>query len=59
MLMSRDLALSRGADTLGYIVSSAMVGCDPAFMGMGPVPAVRAAIEKVTGVIITVSEEER
>lgn len=46
VLMSRDLALSRGADTLGYIVSSAMVGCDPAFMGMGPVPAVRAAIEK-------------
>lgn len=46
VLMSRDLTSSRGAETLGYIVSSAMVGCDPAFMGMGPVPAVRAAIEK-------------
>ena len=45
--MSRDLAASRGLATLGYIVSSAMAGCDPALMGMGPVPAVRAAVNKV------------
>lgn len=47
MLMSRDLAMSRGIDSLGYIVCSAMVGCDPAIMGMGPVPAIRAAVDKV------------
>lgn len=46
VLMSRDLAMSRGIDSLGYIVCSAMVGCDPAIMGMGPVPAIRAAVDK-------------
>ena len=45
--MSRDLAVSRGVSPLGYVVSTAKVGCDPALMGMGPVYAIRAALNKV------------
>ena len=45
--MSFELALSRGVSPLAHIVSTAQVGCDPALMGMGPVPAIRAALQKV------------
>lgn len=45
------LASSAGAERLGLkplarIRSSAVVGVDPRFMGMGPVPAVRKALER-------------
>ena len=45
--MSRDMAQSRGMEPLARVVSTAMVGCDPAIMGMGPLPAIRSALEKV------------
>ena len=47
VLMSRDLAMSRDLTPLAHVVSTALVGCDPALMGMGPVPAIRAALDKV------------
>lgn len=46
MMMSRDTVTSRGVEPLGWVVSTAQVGCDPALMGMGPVPAIRAAVAK-------------
>jgi acetyl-CoA C-acetyltransferase len=45
------LTTERGADELGReplarIVSVAAVGVDPAYMGIGPIPATRAALER-------------
>jgi acetyl-CoA acetyltransferase family protein len=37
---------ARGLKPLGRIVSWATVGVEPSFMGMGPVPAIRKALEK-------------
>jgi acetyl-CoA C-acetyltransferase len=46
LLMSREEATRRGLEPLARIVSWAEVGVDPAFMGIGPVPAVRLALNK-------------
>src|SRR3546814_17038849 len=46
VLMSADDAAKRGAPVLGRIASWATCGVDPAFMGIGPVSASRAALEK-------------
>jgi len=46
LLMSAAEASSRGLQPLGKIVSSAMAGVEPEVMGVGPVPAVRKALEK-------------
>ncbi len=46
VLMSADEAARRGSRVLARVVSWASVGVDPAYMGVGPVPAVRKALEK-------------
>jgi acetyl-CoA C-acetyltransferase len=46
VLMSADEAAKRGSTVLAKVVSWASVGVDPAYMGIGPVPAVKKALEK-------------
>lgn len=46
VLMSADLAESRGLEPLGRVVSWAAAGVDPRYMGIGPVPATRLALER-------------
>ncbi len=46
VIMSADEAKRRGLKPLARIVSWAQAGVDPAFMGVGPVPASRKALEK-------------
>jgi acetyl-CoA C-acetyltransferase len=46
VVMSAEAAAKRGATVLGRIVSWATAGVDPAFMGIGPVPASKKALEK-------------
>lgn len=47
VLMSASRARSLGCKPLARIVSYAVVGVDPDYMGIGPVPAVKAALGKV------------
>lgn len=44
LLMSADRAKALGIKPLARIVSMAVAGCDPAIMGIGPVPAVKKAL---------------
>lgn len=46
VLMSGEEAERRGAPVLARVKSWASVGVDPAYMGIGPVPASRLALEK-------------
>jgi acetyl-CoA C-acetyltransferase len=46
VLMDRGLAERRGVKPLARLVSYALAGVDPAYMGMGPVPASRKALER-------------
>jgi acetyl-CoA C-acetyltransferase len=46
VLMSAEEAEKRGSPVLAKIVSWATAGVDPAYMGIGPVPASRKALEK-------------
>ena len=46
VLMSAEEAERRGAPVLARIASWASCGVDPAYMGIGPVPASRKALEK-------------
>ncbi len=46
VLMTAEEAKKRGLTPLARIVSWATAGVDPAIMGIGPVPATRAALEK-------------
>lgn len=46
VLMPADLAESRGLEPLGRVVSWAVAGVDPRYMGIGPVPATRLALER-------------
>ena len=46
VVMSEDKAKELDCEIMGTIISYASGGLDPAFMGMGPVPAVKAALEK-------------
>jgi acetyl-CoA acyltransferase 2 len=39
-------ARAKGAKPLGRLVASAVVGCDPELMGLGPAPAARAALTR-------------
>ena len=45
VLASEDAAGSLGADPLARIVATGVAGVDPAYMGIGPVPAIRRALE--------------
>jgi acetyl-CoA acetyltransferase family protein len=46
VVTSAARAKARGVKPLGRIVSSAVVGCDPELMGLGPAPAARAALAR-------------
>jgi acetyl-CoA C-acetyltransferase len=46
VLMSADKAKELGLEILGKIVGYASAGVDPSIMGIGPVPAVKKALEK-------------
>ncbi|SAK52281.1 beta-ketothiolase [Caballeronia temeraria] len=46
LMMERDEAERRGAKPLARLVSYAHAGVDPAYMGIGPVPATRKALER-------------
>jgi acetyl-CoA C-acetyltransferase len=46
VLMTEENAAKRGITPLARIASWATVGVDPAIMGIGPVPATKAALEK-------------
>ncbi|XP_072358635.1 acetyl-CoA acetyltransferase, cytosolic isoform X4 [Scyliorhinus torazame] len=46
ILMKKSEALKRNLTPLARVVSWAQAGLDPAVMGIGPVPAIRKAVEK-------------
>jgi len=46
VVMSEDRARQLGKASLGTVLAYASGGVDPAFMGMGPIPAVRKALDK-------------
>jgi len=46
LVMSEDKAKDHGLKPLAKIRSYAMAGIDPAYMGLGPVPAVRKILQK-------------
>ena len=46
VLMERRVAEARGAKPLGRIVAYGHAGVDPAYMGIGPVPATRHALQR-------------
>jgi acetyl-CoA acetyltransferase family protein len=46
LLTTAEQAKARGLQPLGRIVSWAVVGVDPSRMGIGPAPAIRAALAK-------------
>jgi len=47
LLMSKEKARSLKVEPLGTIRSYASGGVDPAYMGLGPIPAVKKALKKV------------
>lgn len=46
LLMEGELARELGYRPMARVLSSAVAGCDPSFMGLGPVPAIRKALER-------------
>ncbi|MDG5788859.1 acetyl-CoA C-acetyltransferase [Evansella sp. AB-P1] len=46
VIASNEYAEKRGLKPIARLVSHAVVGVDPTIMGIGPVPAIRAALEK-------------
>jgi acetyl-CoA C-acetyltransferase len=46
LLMEREAAQARGLKPLARLVSYAHAGVDPRYMGIGPVPATRIALER-------------
>ena len=46
VLMSRDKANALGIKPMGKLVAYAGGGLDPAYMGLGPIPAIRKALKK-------------
>ncbi|GAB7525668.1 beta-ketothiolase BktB [Paraburkholderia sp. 2C] len=46
VLMERGVAEKRGIEPLGRLVAYAHAGVDPAYMGIGPVPATRKVLER-------------
>jgi len=45
-MMSRDKANELGLKPMGRIISWANGGLDPAYMGLGPIPAIQKALKK-------------
>ncbi len=46
VLMEQGLAAKRGLQPLGRLVAYSFAGVDPKYMGIGPVPAVKAVLKK-------------
>jgi acetyl-CoA C-acetyltransferase len=46
VLMERGLAAKRGLEPLGRLIDYSYAGVDPKYMGIGPVPAVKALLKK-------------
>ena len=46
VLMEAERARSLGFEPIAYVGASASAGVDPAYMGIGPVPAIRKAISR-------------
>ena len=46
VLMAKDVAEAKGLKPMARLVDYAFAGCDPKFMGIGPVPAIRNVLEK-------------
>lgn len=46
LIMSEDKAKELGLEPIGYLAGWAAAGCDPARMGLGPVPAVEKLFRK-------------
>jgi acetyl-CoA acetyltransferase family protein len=46
VVTSASNARAKGKKPLGRLVASAVVGCDPELMGLGPAPAARAALAR-------------
>ena len=46
VVMSKDKAAEKGIKPMASIVSYASVGVDPAYMGIGPIPATQMALDK-------------
>src|SRR5262252_2762219 len=46
VLMEASLAAKRGLQPLGRLIGYSYAGVDPKYMGIGPVPAVRAVLKK-------------
>jgi acetyl-CoA C-acetyltransferase len=46
LLMSREAAVARGLAPMARLVSYAHAGVDPLYMGIGPVPATRLALQR-------------
>ncbi|HEU5103046.1 MAG TPA: acetyl-CoA C-acyltransferase, partial [Roseiflexaceae bacterium] len=46
LVMNEEQAHSLGLAPLARVVTTAVAGVDPAFMGIGPVPATRKALER-------------
>jgi acetyl-CoA acetyltransferase family protein len=46
VVTTEERARAKGIVPLGRLVAEAVTGCDPAFMGLGPVSASRAALAK-------------
>jgi acetyl-CoA C-acetyltransferase len=46
VLMEGDQARRHGRDVLGWLVAYSHAGVEPAYMGIGPVPAVRTVLER-------------
>lgn len=44
VLMGSDIVKSRGISPIAKVVAFAQVGVDPAYMGMGPVPAITSVV---------------
>jgi acetyl-CoA C-acetyltransferase len=51
VLMERRAAEARGLRPLGRLVAYALAGVEPRYMGIGPVPAVRAVLERAKLVV--------
>jgi acetyl-CoA acyltransferase 2 len=62
ILCNENFAKSKNLKILAFVESWAFVGCDPSIMGIGPVPAAKKALEKLSakrGKKIAVSDMKR
>jgi 3-oxoadipyl-CoA thiolase len=46
LLMEAETAKKLGYKPLVRVVASAVVGCDPSYMGLGPIPAIQKVLER-------------